>query len=52
MRMIFDSGRPAIFRQSSNGLVVLGVDGDEELVLGQAELLGDQVPGELDRDGP
>ena len=31
-------------------LIVLGKDGDEELVLGQAELLGDQLPGELDRD--
>ena len=30
-------------------LVVLGEDGDEELVLGQAEFLGDQLPGELDR---
>ena len=31
-------------------LVVLGKDGDQELVLGEAELLGDQPPGELDRD--
>ena len=33
-------------------LVVLGKDGDEELVLRQAELLGDQLPGELDRERP
>ncbi len=31
------------------GLVVLGVDGDQQLVLGQTELLGHQVPGQLDR---
>ena len=30
-------------------LVVIGVDGDEQLVLRQAEFLGDQVPGQLDR---
>ena len=30
-------------------LVVVVIDGDEQLVLLQPELLGDQVPGELDR---
>ena len=33
------------------GLVVLAEDGDVELVLGQAVVLGDQVPGELDGFG-
>ena len=31
------------------GLVVVDIDGDQQLVLRQAEFLGDQVPGELDR---
>ncbi len=31
-------------------LLVLGKHGDQQLVLGQAELLGDEVPRELDRD--
>jgi hypothetical protein len=30
-------------------LVVLGIDGDQQAVLGQAELLRHQVPGQLDR---
>ena len=29
-------------------MVVLGIDGDGQPILGEAELLGDQVPGELD----
>jgi hypothetical protein len=33
----------------AGGLVVIGVDGDEELVRLEAELLGDQRPGQLDR---
>ena len=33
----------------AGGLVVVGVDGDEELVRLQAEFLGDQRPGQLDR---
>ena len=33
-------------------LLVLAEDGDQQLVLGQTELLGDQVPGQLDRVGP
>ena len=47
--MMLLSGRPAILRQRLEGLVVLGEDGDQQPVLGQAELPGDQVPGELDR---
>ncbi len=31
------------------GLVVVGIDGDAQPVLGQAEIAGDQRPGELDR---
>ncbi len=31
------------------GLVVIDIDGRRELVLRQAELLGDEVPGQLDR---
>ena len=30
-------------------LLVLGIDGDQQLIRGQAELLGHQVPGQLDR---
>ncbi len=41
-------GTPATFCQSCFGVVVLAEDGDVELVLGQAVVLGDQVPGELD----
>ncbi len=33
----------------AESLVVLGVDRDDQPVLGEAEFLGDQVPGELDR---
>jgi len=32
------------------GLVVVDVDGDQQLIDGQPEFLGDQVPGQL--DGP
>lgn len=31
------------------GLVVLGIDRDQQAVLGQTIFLGDQIPGELDR---
>ena len=41
-------GTPATFCQSCFGVVVLAEDGDVELVLGQAVILGDEVPGELD----
>ena len=44
-------GTPATFCHSRFGLVVLAEDGDVELVLGQAVLPGDQVPGELDGFG-
>ena len=48
MRMIFSSERPAIFFQRSAASSSVGIDGDQELVLGEAELLGDQGPGKLD----
>ena len=44
-------GTPATFCQSSLGLVVLAENGDVEPVFGQAVVLGDQVPGELDGFG-
>ena len=49
MRMIRSSGRPAILRQSAVRLVVVGVDGDQQLLGRKRELLGDQRPGQLDR---
>jgi hypothetical protein len=49
MRMMRESGRPAIFFQRRVCLVVLGIDGDGQLVLGQAEFAGDQGPGMGDR---
>ncbi len=51
MRMMRLSGSPAIFFHRPKGLVVFGEDGDGELVLGQAEFLGDQRPGPFDRIG-
>ncbi len=50
MRMIFESGKPAIFFQSRIGLVVVVIDGDEQPVFRQAEFLRDQAPGEFDRE--
>src|SRR3546814_2244629 len=32
------------------GLIILRVDGDQQAVLGEAVLLGDQIPGQLDGD--
>ena len=49
MRMILRLRQAGDLLPEVERLVVLGEDGDEELVLGQAELLGDQRPGELDR---
>jgi hypothetical protein len=37
-------------RMMAGGLVVGVIDGDEQAVLGQPELLRDQVPGKLDGD--
>ena len=48
MRMILESENPAIFFHRSAASSSVVIDGDEELVLRQTELLGDQVPGELD----
>ena len=49
MRMIFDSGKPAIFAQRLGRLVVLGIDRHQEAIAGEPELASDQVPGKLDR---
>ena len=49
MRMMRSSDRPAIFFQKDGRLVVVVIDGDEQLVLGEPELLGQKRPGELDR---
>ena len=48
MRMIRSSPSPAILFPVIRRLVVLMVDGDEELVAVQPEFLGNQVPGKLD----
>ena len=46
--MILSSGRPAIFFHKAEGLVVGGIDRDQQPVLGQAQILGEEVPGEVD----
>jgi hypothetical protein len=43
------SGRPATFFQRSAASSSVVVDGDQQLVLVDAEILGEQLPGELDR---
>ena len=48
MRMMRRSGRPAIFFQRSNASSSSAIDGDQQPVLRQPEVLGDQVPGQLD----
>ena len=45
------SGRPAIFFHSAWASSSVGIDGDRELVLGQAIFLGDQRPGPFDGIG-
>ena len=49
MRMMRSSGEAGDLLPEAGRLVVRVVDGDQQLVLGQPELLGDQVPGKLDR---
>ena len=49
MRMMRSSGEARDLLPETKRLVVGVVDGDEQLVLFQPEILGDQVPGELDR---
>ena len=49
MRMIAALGQPGDLLPQIEGLVVVDIDGDGQLVLRQPEFLGDQVPGELDR---
>ncbi len=48
MRMIFSSGKPEILRQSARGLVVVGEHGDEQALLVEREIAGQQLPGEQD----
>ena len=52
MRMMRLVGQPGDLLPEIEGLVVLGVDRGEQPLGRQAELLGDQVPGELDRQRP
>ena len=49
MRMILSVGQAGDLRPEARRLVVAVEDRDQELVLGQAVVPGDQVPGELDR---
>ena len=49
MRMIRSSGSPAIFFHKRGRVVVLRIDRDQQLVRRQAVFLGDQLPGQLDR---
>ena len=49
MRMIRDSGRPGDLLPQVERDVVVDIDGDGQPLLRQPELLGHQVPGELDR---
>ena len=48
MRMIREFGQARDLLPQVEGLIVVDIDGRRQLVLGQAEFLGDQVPGELD----
>ncbi len=49
MRMIFSSGSPAIFRQSLAASSSSWKTVIEQAILGKGEILGEQLPGELDR---
>ena len=49
MRMILLVGQAGDLLPQIEGLVVVDIDGDQQPVVRQAEFLGDQVPGELDR---
>ena len=49
MRMMRVFGQARDLLPEVERLVVVDIDGDGQLVLRQAEFLGDQVPGELDR---
>ena len=50
MRMMRDSGSAGDALPQIERLVVVVIDGDHQPVLGEPELLGDQVPGEFDRE--
>ena len=49
MRMILSAPKPVSFFQMREGLLVVVIDGDGEALLVEAEVLGEQLPGELDR---
>ena len=49
MRMILLVGQPGDLLPEVEGLVVVDVDRDQEPVRRQAVILGEQLPGELDR---
>ena len=49
MRTILRSGQARDLLPQIEGLIVVDIDGDHQLVLRQPEFLGDQIPGELDR---
>ncbi len=49
MRMMRSLRQAGDLRPERARLVVLGIDRDQQPVRGEAELAGDQLPGELDR---
>ena len=50
MRMMRRVGQARDALPQVEGLVVVVIDGDSQPVLGEAEIAGDQVPGEFDRE--
>ena len=48
MRNDFALGQPGNLLPQVEGVVVVDIDGDQQLLLGQREILGDQLPGERD----
>ena len=49
MRMIFSSGKPGDLPPQRRCLIVVGIDGDQEALLVELVVLGEQLPGEQDR---
>ena len=49
MRMILEFGKPGDLLPQAERLVVVDIDGHHQPLRRQAEFLGDQVPGQLDR---
>ncbi len=46
--MIFESGKTCDLLPQREGFVVVGIDGGEQAVFGEAEILGDQFPSKCD----